>query len=111
MRAYTVDELYDEDVAKIGECLARKGWSGPVTGMYYVPIPDDLLGPEQREHSESCGPFFLPLEIGDNWVRLEFLVRSRQILRCSCVAYANSRLREDMINGLDNLIKSLDIAV
>jgi len=111
MRAYTIDELYGEDVATIEASLTRKGWAGSIKGMYYVPIPEDVLGVEQREHRQSCGPFFLPLEIGDTWVRLEFLVRARKILRCSCVAYANPRLREDMINGLDNLIKSLDIAV
>jgi len=111
MRAYTIDELYSEDVARIEQTLTRKGWTGAIKGIYYMPIAEEFLGPEQREHGSSCGPFFLPLEVGDNWVRLEFLVRSRKILRCSCVAYANPKLREEMINTLDNLIKSLDIAV
>jgi hypothetical protein len=111
MRAYTVDELQEEDVARIEDRLAQKGWTGSIKGMYYVPIPEEFLGPEQREHLESCGPFFLPLETGDGWVRLELLVRARQILRCSCVAYANPALREHMVNTLDNLIKELDIAV
>lgn len=111
MRAYTIDELTPEDVSRIEDRLNRNGWTGSIKGMYYVPIPEDLLGPEQREHLEACGPFFLPLETGDGWVRLEFLVRARQILRCSCVAYANPSLRERMIDDLDTLIKELDIAV
>lgn len=111
MRAYTVDELSPEDVEKIEEALARKGWTGSIKGMYYIPVPDDRLGPEQREHAQSCGPFFLPLETGDGWVRLEMLVRSRQILRCSCVAYACRELREHMIDLVDGLIRELDIAV
>lgn len=111
MRAYTVDELSQEDVEKIEESLTRKGWTGSIKGMYYIPVPEDRLGPEQLEHLQSCGPFFLPLETGDGWVRLELLVRSRQILRCSCIAYAGTPLREHMINLLDGLIRELDIAV
>lgn len=111
MRAYTVDELTPEDVTRIEDRLKQKGWTGSISGMYYIPIPEDRLGPEQKEHGESCGPFFLPLETGDGWIRLELLVRARQILRCSCVAYANPGLREHMIDLLDSLIKELDIAV
>lgn len=111
MRAYAIDELSREDVEKIEQRLAHKGWTGSLSGIYYVPVPEELLGPEQREHLESCGPFFLPLETGDTWVRLELLVRARKILRCSCIAYANPQLRERMINDLDSLIRDLDIAV
>lgn len=111
MRVYTVEELYPEDVAKIEERLRQKGWTGSISGMYYIPIPEEHLGPEQKEHLDSCGPFFLPLETGENWIRLELLVRARKILRCSCVAYANPGLREHMIDLLDSLIKELDIAV
>ena len=111
MRAYIVDELQEEDVRKIEEHLARKGWAGSISGMYYVPAPEGLLSEEQRAHLSSCGPFFLPLETGDTWVRLELLARARQILRCSCVAYACPSLREHMIGMLDSLIRELDIAV
>lgn len=111
MRAYTIDELSDEDVATIEDRMNQKGWTGSLKGIYYVPIPEEFLGQEQQEHMESCGPFFLPLETGDGWVRLELLVRARQILRCSCVAYANPGLREHMIGAIDSLIRELDIAV
>uniref|UniRef100_A0A7C3W7T5 Uncharacterized protein n=1 Tax=Fundidesulfovibrio putealis TaxID=270496 RepID=A0A7C3W7T5_9BACT len=111
MRAYTIDELTEQDVERIADRLNQKGWTGSITGMYYMPIPDDMLGPEQLEHKDSCGPFFLPLETGDTWVRLEMLVRARQILRCSCICYAAPRLREYMIDTLDSLIRELDIAV
>ena len=111
MRAYLIDELTAEDVEKIEKRLTQQGWTGSISGIYYVPIPEELLGPEQTEHAASCGPFFLPLETGDGWVRLELLVRARQILRCSCIAYANPRIREQMIEQLDSLIRELDIAV
>jgi len=111
MRAYQIDELTREDVEKIEARLVQKGWTGSIRGMFYVPIPEEFLGEEQREHLDSCGPFFLPLETGDGWIRLELLVRARQILRCSCVAYANGAMREHMIDTLDILVRELDIAV
>lgn len=111
MRAYTIDELSEEDIARIEARLTQKGWTGSIKGMYYVPISEEHLGPEQREHLESCGPFFLPLETGEGWVRLELLVRARQILRCSCIAYANPGLREHMVDMIDGLIRDLDISV
>lgn len=111
MRAYLIDELSREDVEKIEARLVQKGWTGAIKGIYYVPVPEQYLNPEQKEHLEACGPYFLPLETGDTWVRLELLVRARQILRCSCVAYANPAMREHMIDTLDSLVRELDIAV
>lgn len=111
MRAYLIDELQPEDVNRIAELLTRKGYAGSLEGIFYLPVPEALLSPEQQEHLAECGPFILPLEIGEDWVRLELLVRARSILRCSCVAYAHPALREHMIDSLDALVKDLDIAV
>ena len=111
MRSYFIDELAPEDVKRIKANLAHKGLAGSLEGIYYLPVPEALLSPEQKEHLAACGPFIMPLETGDDWVRLEMLVRARAILRCSCVAYAHPALREHMIDSLDALIKDLDIAV
>lgn len=111
MRCYLIDELTDEEVARIGDFLGRRGWAGSLKGIYYLPVPEDMLSPEQAAHLDKCGNYFMPLETGDGWVRLELLVRARSILRCSCVSYAQAPLREHMINTLDNLIRELDISV
>ncbi len=111
MRSYFIDELAPEDVKRIKAHLDHKGLAGSLEGIYYLPVPEKLLSPEQQEHLAACGPFILPLETGEDWVRLEFLVRARAILRCSCVAYAHPALREYMVDSLDALIKELDIAV
>ena len=111
MRAYLIDELAPEDVKRIADRLTQKGFAGSLEGIYYLPVPEALLSPEQQEHLGACGPYIMPVETGDDWVRLELLVRARSILRCSCVAYAHPALREHMIDTLDALIKDLDIAV
>lgn len=111
MRSYTVDELTPEDVKRIAAHLTHKGFAGSLDGIYYLPVPEELLSQEQKDHLAACGPFILPLETGEGWVRLELLVRAKAILRCSCVAYAHPALREHMIDSLDAMIKGLDIAV
>lgn len=111
MRGYIVDELDPKDVERIEEFLHRKNMSGSLSGIYYLPVPDAFLTDEQAAHKDSCAPFFMALETGDTWARLELLVRSRQKLRCSCIAYASPALREHMVNQLDAWIKDLDIAV
>lgn len=109
MRAYQIDELTPEDVRKIDEALADRGLAGPISGIHYLPVPDDLLSAEQRGHLPRCGPYFLPLETGDGWIRLEFLVRARSILRCSCIAYASPGIRSHMTAWLDALLAELGI--
>ena len=63
----------------------------------------------QQEHVESCGPHVMGLEIEENFVRLELLVRARSRMRCECVHYASPELRDRMIVWLENLLAELGI--
>lgn len=49
------------------------------------------------------------LEIEENFVRLELLVRARGRMRCECVHYASPELRDRMIVWLENLLAELGI--
>ena len=49
------------------------------------------------------------LEIEENFVRLELLVRARSRMRCECVHYASPELRDRMIVWLENLLAELGI--
>ena len=105
-----IEELQKEQVDTIRKALEERKWTSPVAGLYRIPVPAELLSPEQVEHKE-CGPFYVAVETGKTWVRLELLVRATQILRCSCIAYATPVQRAAMIDTLDGLIKSNDIPV
>lgn len=116
MRAYLVDELSPQSLKTIAQALADKGFTGPIEDIYFLPLPEDLLDDEQREHAAECGPYVLPIEtlspeVGECGVRLEFLVRARNKLRCSCVKYASPGQRDFGIRFLDDFIRSLDISV
>lgn len=111
MRVYVIDELLREQVEKIEKALKAKGWSGGLEGVYYLPLPDELLEEDQREHLPQCGPYLLALEALPEALRLELLVRASNIIRCSCIRYANPAQRNHMIDLLDAFIRELDIPV
>jgi hypothetical protein len=49
------------------------------------------------------------LELADEALRLELLVRARNKLRCDCVAYAEQKLVNHMIIYLHGLLDGLKI--
>lgn len=115
MRTYLIEDLLPADVKKVAARLAEKGMAGSLEGIFYLPVPQELLTDEQRAHAEECGPHIFALEaISDEdtgSLKLELLVRARGKLRCSCVAYATPAQREHIIDHLDAFIRELDIAV
>ena len=85
MRQYVIDQLSKEERANIASYLKRKLQPGPMSGIYWIEIPQELLSSEQREHKE-CGPYFFAVELEDESVCFELLVRSQSNLNCSCIA-------------------------
>jgi hypothetical protein len=111
MRYYVIDELRQGDLERIKESLATRGLTGGLDDIWYLPVPEEMLGDEQREHCGECGPYTMVLETGEDWLKLELLVRARGKLRCSCIAYATPELRARVMDWLDTLIRELDIPV
>ncbi len=109
MRIYLVEELQSEHVEKIKAALAQKNLQAPIEDVFHLPLPQELLDNEQQEHINTCAPYYLSLETGPTWIRLELLVRSASTLHCLCVKYANQAQREYSINKLDSLLQRLDI--
>ena len=110
MRSYLVQEISLLDMSKLLEAITREAYKNPVDGLFWFILPEHLLSRGQKEH-QGCGPHYLALEAGDNWLKLELLVRCEQKLRCDCIAYANPQQREFMINYLDQLIRNQDVRV
>mgnify|MGYP006300857895 CR=1 FL=1 len=115
MRAYTVEELTGESAGRIAAALNERGLAGPIEGIWFLPVPQEFLDQEQRDHAEDCGPHVMAVELVERPthtdVRMELLVRARGRIRCSCIRYAPPALREHMIDHLDALIRELDIPV
>jgi len=87
MRQLVIDELSPMERDNIDSYLKRTLKPGPVIGLYWLPLPPDLLSPIQHEHRQ-CSPFHIGIEVERDQVRFEFLVRSTGKLHCPCTAYA-----------------------
>jgi len=110
MRLYVVEDLQPEYLTRLKAALDERELAGSVEGIFWLPVPESMLSPEQQEHA-SCGPHAMALEVGPSWLRLELLVRARSTIRCSCIQYAQPELRAHMIDWVDTLLKELDIPV
>ncbi len=112
MRTYLIEDFRPEQLELVCQRLAGLGLSGSLDGIYYLPVPLDLLTSEQREHHGECGPYIFVLEIaGETSLKLELLVRAQGKLRCSCVMYATNEQRAHIMDYLDNLLREMDISV
>ena len=85
MRCYLVDELQPEVIANLEAQLTKNGCQSGIERLYWLPLEKERLLPVQREHESSCGPHCLALEILDDAVRLEFLVRAKAYALRMCM--------------------------
>ena len=109
MRSYYLDEFVPGEIERLTERLDAMELSAGMEDLYWLPVPPKLLTPLQREHERECGPYVLALEILNEALRLELLVRARNRLRCDCVAYAEQKLAAHMIAYLHGLLDELKI--
>ncbi|WP_319543966.1 hypothetical protein [uncultured Pseudodesulfovibrio sp.] len=115
MRSYFIEDLSDKDYKAIVAAFEELEFRGPLDGIYYLPLPADLLQREQQEHLEECGPYFMALEFiekeDENSLKLELLVRGRKKMRCSCISYATPEQRAHMLEYIDQFIDELEVSV
>lgn len=111
MRSYLIDELNAADMQRLLPFLESKGMKASVEGMYWLQLPEELLSTEQAEHAAQCGPFVCSLETGQDWFKVELLVRGRGKLRCSCIAYATPEQRDWIFTRIDEILSRLEIPV
>ena len=108
MRQYVIDQLSREELANIESYLKRTLKSGPVDGLYWIEVPQDLLSEDQQGHVD-CGPFFFAVELETESVCFELLVRSQSNLHCSCIAYATPSQREFVLRFVDQMLEEEQI--
>jgi len=103
MRQFLVDELTREERANIDSYLKRTLKPGSIDGLFWLAVPPDLIGAEQMGH-EECGPFYFAVELGEDVLRFELLVRSQTNLHCSCIAYASPAQRDFVLKFAETLL-------
>ncbi len=108
MKQYVIDELRPEDHQKIKQFLDEIYGPAEIGGIYWVPLAADLLTEIQQEHA-ACQPFHVAIELQEDQLALELLVRTKNRVRCTCIAYADVDQRIWMMDLVDAIFKRLDI--
>ncbi|VBB46206.1 conserved hypothetical protein [uncultured Desulfatiglans sp.] len=108
MRAYLLDEIPSAHLERIKGFLDQNALHSRVDEIYWVQLPDDLLTAEQYSH-QACRPHVFAVELGPDWVRFEFLIRSLHTMRCTCPGYCTEPQRHFVMHFADNMLKSLNI--
>jgi len=108
MRQYVVDELRKNEIERVTSYLEKYCESGGVNRLFWLQLPKELLSDVQAEHKE-CGPFCIGIEVTDDSVVFEMLVRSRKKLRCSCIAYASDQQRQFILSFADKMIRETEV--
>ena len=104
MRQFVIDELSPMERDNIDSYLKRTLTSGPMIGLYWLILPPDLLSAPQQGH-EDHGPFHLAVEVEQNRVCFEMLVRSRTRMHCSCIAHATPAQRQFVLDFIDRMVE------
>jgi len=108
MRSYLIDEIVPSDMEKIDEYLRERAIPSNIKGIFWVEMPEERLTRLQSDH-KGCRPHVFAVELGDNWVKMEFLIRNLKHMRCNCGGYCTTYQREYIMEFADNMLRSLNI--
>lgn len=106
MRQYLLDEISRGDIPRLRDYLNEHAQASGLEDVWWVDLKEDLLSPEQFSH-QDCRPFRFAVELGEKFVRFEFLIRSQKTMRCSCIGYATRVQRDFILNFADRLVEEL----
>ena len=108
MKQYVIDEIRPQDYEKIKTYLDETFSASGLDGLYWLPLDETLLSEVQKAHRD-CAPFFISLELTEDRLAGELLVRTRKRVRCDCIQYANKRQRDWLIETMDAMFDQLGI--
>jgi hypothetical protein len=108
VRQVFIDELSKQDVERLAEDLDENAELSEVAGLYWVEMPHDLLDRDQRE-LQADHPFCFAVEIGETWVKFEFLLRSRSNFRSICTRYAGPDQQRFILEYANQIIDRLEL--
>jgi len=109
MKQYVIDELRLPEHYKIKKYLDETYGPAELGEIYWVPLAAELLTEIQLEHSD-CQPFYFAIELAENRLAVEMLVRTRNRIRCACIGYASKDQRIWIMDVVDDIFEKLDIA-
>lgn len=110
MKQYVIDQLREPDYFQILEYLGKKAERVVLEDIFWIILPEEMYSETQKEHS-NCRPFYFAVNLTRNQVDFELLIRSQQIIRCSCISYADRKQRDYIIDFADGMLEELGIKI
>ena len=108
MRSLLLDELSGPDVAKVREYLDERATASGLEDLYWIELAPELLTGLQAAHPD-CQPHRFAVELGQDFVKLEMLIRPADSLRCPCGGYASPEQRGFILETADRLVAELGL--
>jgi hypothetical protein len=108
MKQYVIDELRPADYRTLKSYLDDIHGPAAMDGVYWIKVEADLLTEIQAAHQE-CRPYYFALELENSRLSCEFLVRSKNRMRCDCIHYATRNQRDWLIDFVDKIFERLEI--
>jgi len=108
MKQYLIDEIRPQEYEKLKAYLDEHLQSGGMSGLYWIPLGEDILNETQRSHTD-CQPFCFSLELEPDALHCELLVRTNNRMRCECIGYATDVQRDWLIDSIDAIFDQLAI--
>ncbi len=108
MKQYIIDELRAADHNALKTYLADHFGPTAMDGIFWIPLAGHLLTETQKGHQE-CQPHCLAVDLDENRLACELLVRTKNRMRCDCISYATEAQRNWLIALIDDIFSQLDI--
>jgi hypothetical protein len=102
MRYYLMDELSEKDMAEAERFLKKNAVESGIERLFWVEIPEDRLDETQSRHRD-CRPYFFSIELGLNWMKAEFFIRTLRDMTCSCSGYCNLAQRRFVSDYMEDM--------
>ena len=110
MKQYVVDQLNRDDIQKLRSYLEENYGKPEFESIFWLPIETFSLSGVQQKHVD-CQPFFVAVDLHDEQLVCELLVRTKNKMRCECMGYATGRQRNGIIELIDGILDRLGISI
>ncbi len=108
MKQYVIDELQPSDQERLKSYLESVCGPAEVENLYWLPLDESLYTSTQAAHRD-CQPFYAAIRLEPGAVGIEFLIRTKKRIRCSCMAYATAEQTRWLMSQLDGMLAQLEI--
>ncbi len=108
MKQYVIDEIRLQEYEKIKAYLDMNFGDPEIGGIYWIPLDAGILTDTQKAHAD-CQPFYFAIDLAEGRMTCELLVRTKNRIRCDCIAYATQEQHSWLIRLVDAMFEQLEI--